>query len=629
MSFIKIAFLALILAGCGMANASDVTRTPVIGGTLLGADAGSVIFANPAQTFAQDNANLYWSDSIQSLGIGTNSPNANLDIESAPSPGGSQMQLRSNSGADNSYGSFLAISKDGRGLYLSAADNSGATYYFTHPGNATIATTANAALYLNTNATDNNGIYIGTNGAVGIGTTAPSERFDIVGKFQVDSNGDPVLINDVPYAWPGSQGGTSTYLENNGSGTLSWATIANPLAIGNPVTGGTSGSVLFVNGSGDLAQDNANLYWNDSSHALGLGTNNPQDTIDLAGTGNISLGSFTALGAGNSVYFGLYGVGGAWGDNSGTGSMYFTQVDSSGSNEIGFRTQHSGVSSTTRLLIDKDGNIGIDTTSPAYPLDVKGAFQVDANGDPLKIRGVSYAWPSSQGGATTYLVNDGSGNLSWGASGSSQWVTSGSNIYYTAGNVGIGSASPQFKLDLGGSGSIGMAGLTTLGAGNYVNIGLSAGGWGDNSGAGSVYFEQVDSGGSNAVGIRTQHSGVSSSTRLYVDKDGNVGIDTVSPAAVLDVEGSNYKLGTAGTVMTAQGTCSVSASTISTTPSTVTCTGVPATTSVAVSCNATSAFSTPAAAALYCAATGTANSISCNTTVINTNSVALYCMWMQ
>lgn len=40
------------------------------------------------------------------------------------------------------------------------------------------------------------------------------------------------------------------------------------------VTGGTAGSVIFSDGT-TLAQDNANLFWNDSANSLGVGTNTP------------------------------------------------------------------------------------------------------------------------------------------------------------------------------------------------------------------------------------------------------------------------------------------------------------------------------------------------------------------
>lgn len=44
------------------------------------------------------------------------------------------------------------------------------------------------------------------------------------------------------------------------------------MAIGGSVTSGTAGSVLYINGSGNLAQDNSNLYWDGTNHRLGIGT---------------------------------------------------------------------------------------------------------------------------------------------------------------------------------------------------------------------------------------------------------------------------------------------------------------------------------------------------------------------
>jgi hypothetical protein len=44
---------------------------------------GSILFANADGLLAQDNANLFWDDSANSLGIGTTSPDSQLDVEAA------------------------------------------------------------------------------------------------------------------------------------------------------------------------------------------------------------------------------------------------------------------------------------------------------------------------------------------------------------------------------------------------------------------------------------------------------------------------------------------------------------------------------------------------------------------
>lgn len=76
-------------------------------------------------------------------------------------------------------------------------------------------------------------------------------------------------------------------------------------AIGGNVTGGTEGSVLFVGPGATLAQDNANLFWNDSTNTLALGgdltvgddiTVTDDATIggDVAITGTITVGTVPA-----------------------------------------------------------------------------------------------------------------------------------------------------------------------------------------------------------------------------------------------------------------------------------------------------------------------------------------------
>ena len=60
-----------------------------------------------------------------------------------------------------------------------------------------------------------------------------------------------------------------------------------------------------------------------------------------------------------------------------------------------------------------------------------------------------------------------------------------------------------------------------------------------------------------------------------------------------------------------------------------TCTGVPASTAVAISCSAGAALTTPSITAVYCRANGVASSVACNTTVANSVATTYKCMWMQ
>lgn len=46
----------------------------------------------------------------------------------------------------------------------------------------------------------------------------------------------------------------------------------------------TAGSILFANASGGIAQDNANLYWDDTNNRLGLGDTSPGTQLDMAST---------------------------------------------------------------------------------------------------------------------------------------------------------------------------------------------------------------------------------------------------------------------------------------------------------------------------------------------------------
>ena len=127
--------------------------------------------------------------------------------------------------------------------------------------------------------------------------------------------------------------------------------------------------------------------------------------------------------------------------------------------DILFQTGTNGATEAARIL--NNGNFGIGDASPASLFTVGSGdlFQINSSGDIIKIKNVTYSWPSTQGAASTALVNDGSGNLSWstvsgGSSGTGpgiNWTTRttpadngwlsiayGNGLYVAVSNTGTG-----------------------------------------------------------------------------------------------------------------------------------------------------------------------------------------------
>jgi hypothetical protein len=104
-----------------------------------------------------------------------------------------------------------------------------------------------------------------------------------------------------------------------------------------------------------------------------------------------------------------------------------------------------------------------------------------------------------------------------------------------SGNVGIGTASPAFSLDVRGDGQKARFGNTTIGCtvGNYV--GGTIWGFSNNAGSGGMFGDA-----SNYIYFAS-----AGAERMRIDSSGNVGIGTASPITKLDVSQANVKSATA------------------------------------------------------------------------------------
>ncbi|MBN1779559.1 hypothetical protein JW948_00400 [bacterium] len=325
--------------------------------------------------------------------------------------------------------------------------------------------------------------------------------------------------------------------------------------------GGTlywDGSALGTAGSaGGWTDDGTVVRLGTDTDNVGIGTTSPSGKLEVAG----SRGS-TTISEGNSL-----SITSNYTPNGDAAINLFCVDNTASESYVSFRRGgimkwclwnpgsdsanfHIGTSynvAATKLIVKSNGNVGIGTTSPAQKLDIAGTAQM-----------TGFKLPT--GASSNYvLTSDAAGVGTWQSlaaiSTDGDWTISGSDLYSTvSGNVGIGTTSPNSKLEVTGRIKGEGAALIVNDVWEGISIPNSpsggsvngAGDWGVGPTEwliGNSYDGSWMSQPSTGLNFLHHIPGSTVSSVMYLATDGKVGIGTTSPAGTLDVYGSIYQSG--------------------------------------------------------------------------------------
>jgi len=511
--------------------------------TLPSLTLGSVLFSD-GSTIAQDNANFFWDDTQNNLGIGSSSPYAKLAVQGSSDI--RQLVVKGN----GTQTSNLAEFQNSSGTNVFTISNTGLLNSRVNLTNTSIQHTNN-----NSNLTLG-GVTIAesnskdivltpfTNGKVGIGTSSPQSLLHVANGFSgglatdttgltIENSAGTSLNFQVPAAnsagivW-GSPGDPSaaqiTYILNSDIMTIGTYNTGGDIAF---VTGnggevvrildtgnfgiGTSSPYARLSVKGAGTGTGVNFQTTNSSNTplftildngnVGVGTSSPTDLLNVSrtatnSTGGLTLTNQSTAGWGAAITF----VGTNSGVTSNTARIYSEHTGASANGTLTFQTLASGTLGTRFAL----SSVGAASFTPASGVGSEGAVSITVAAEPaysLRLKNTTYS--ASLPIFSYYTHNDGSF-----AQGTDQ--------------------ATDFKFYTNGAGTTRM----TITSGGNVGIGTT-------TPFATLAVNPIAGAASNAFVI-----GSSSATTFIVNNAGRVGIASTSPSEILGVVGNALVSGT-------------------------------------------------------------------------------------
>jgi hypothetical protein len=464
---------------------------------------GSVLFSN-GSTIAQDNANLFWDNASNRLGIGTSSPTEILHIVGPTAI----VYIDGNDGAGTQTSATLRLRTGGFNVgnfrYNIATDNieisnvsagalaSGAVKIYGTGGSTTGLTIAAAGggsfastLTVGTTAYITNDIFIGdttsgsgrffitdsSNQGITLRRAGAADRFKLfVGNGTTYTQDNAIILGtntDIDF-YTGSSPVKRLTIANSGISTFYRTTSGTALSIYTSYASGRAANFGF--GDGTILPTAAFYIGNQTGVGVFIGDETTTNGLYVKANGNVGIGTTDPTSQSTGTTTGILDVSNSSGGNlvlhrtvSGDTALFSilkgsngTFIDSTGAataanNAIYFRNNDNNADQTslsTRLTIKSGGNVGIGTSNPSYLLHIPQGNNLFLGNIYISGTANNPILSSGATGGSLYLQSGGAGEgniylqgAAAGGNGYIQFNTNGSLRMTIASNGNIGAPS--------------------------------------------------------------------------------------------------------------------------------------------------------------------------------------------
>ena len=338
-------------------------------------------------------ASTFTIDYTGNVGIGTTSPSAKLHIWTPNNSGAIGLYLGNTSNPD--HGNVLAIAR--RGTDFTLNDSSLVVYSKQNSFGTYEAAHFRARGYKFQKHDGTEFLAINQNGNVGIGTTSADKKLEV----KISDNTDGVYFAQTIGGSRASAGySVGIGIDPEGYGYRNKVGI---VVQGHP-SGWSAGKMHFLNrldigtnAEADLSHSRMTI---DYTGLVGIGSQTPQAALDVGGSAvtRVRINSNGGTNAGVLL--------------AENGTDYWSFASTSGGNLQFFREGGGG----NKMMLTTDGNLGINTSSPSYKLDVEGAVaftdEIMARSGTTSITNSDHVWQGKFTGNGSFIHLK--TNLGWG-----------------------------------------------------------------------------------------------------------------------------------------------------------------------------------------------------------------------